>query len=253
MDPCEQMVESSLLRVVRAAPAAEAEVVELVWIPRQVVPLPLHVPDTATAPRPTDLRVSDEHRSRDPDARVDAGCVLSVRVCEVELDPEWAARRPPGGSPAQERQQVATVHHPAAPRRATRSGMGQGQHRGCEVDICDRLADLGNPGAPVARWESDVEGAAVGLLVRIELSAPDPVLSKEDPVVRVEDEDRPTELSEISELAIEAPYRSVDLLEGGETAPVAGRLATHFTVRQPPLVREEQGLSLTSASLNDGG
>ena len=184
--------------VVRAAAAAEAEVVELVWIPRQVVPLPLHVPDAATAPRPTDLCVSDEHRSRDPDARVDAGCVLSVRVCEVELDPERAVRRPPGGSPAQERQQVATVHHPAAPRRATRSGMGQGQHRGCEVDICDRLADLGDPGAPVARWESDVEGGAVGLLVRIELSCPDPVLPKEDPVVRVEDEDRPTELSEIS-------------------------------------------------------
>ena len=38
------------------------------------------------------------------------------------------------------------------------------------------------------------------------------------------------------------PYRSVDLLEGGETAPVAGRPATHFTVRQPPLVGEKRGL-----------
>jgi hypothetical protein len=86
-DSREQVSERLLLWVVGAPTASEAEIVELVWIAGQVVPFPLHVPD-AVAPRGgADHRMANEHRPRQPDAGVDAGGVLAIRVRKVELDP----------------------------------------------------------------------------------------------------------------------------------------------------------------------
>ena len=120
--------------------------------------------------------------------------------------------------------------------------MRKGQHGRRKVDVGDGLGHLGNPRAPVARRQPDVEGRAVGLLVRVELSAPDPMLAEEDPVVGVEDEDGSAELPKGFELALEVANGSVYLLQGRQAAAVASHLATHLQVRQPRLVREEPGL-----------
>ena len=77
-DPLQQVLEPSLLGVVGAPAAPEAEIVELIRVLGKVVSLALHVLDAATATPGADSRMPYEQGFRHPDAGVHAGGMLAI-------------------------------------------------------------------------------------------------------------------------------------------------------------------------------